>query len=68
MSENKSKFPSRPKILAVSLAGILIALPAYAADNPPAEVTESGNIEALTVTGMGRGREERWDSLLLQFL
>ena len=51
MSENKSKFPSRPKILAVSLAGILIALPAYAADNPPAEVTESSNIEALTVTG-----------------
>ena len=51
MSENKSRFPSRPKILAVSLAGILIALPAYAADNPPAEVTESGNIEALTVTG-----------------
>ena len=51
MSENKSKFPSRPKILAVSLAGVLIALPAYAADNPPAEVTESSNIEALTVTG-----------------
>ena len=51
MSENKSKFPSRPKILAVSLAGILIALPAYAADNPPVEVTESSNIEALTVTG-----------------
>ena len=51
MSENKSRFPSRPKILAVSLAGILIALPAYAADNPPAEVTESSNIEALTVTG-----------------
>ena len=51
MSKNKSKFPSRPKILAVSLAGILIALPAYAADNPPAEVTESSNIEALTVTG-----------------
>ena len=51
MSESKSKFPSRPKILAVSLAGILIALPAYAADNPPAEVTESSNIEALTVTG-----------------
>ena len=51
MSENKSKFPSRPKILAVSLAGILIALPAYAADNPPAEITESSNIEALTVTG-----------------
>ena len=51
MSENKSKFPSRPKILAVSLAGILIALPAYAADNPPSEVTESSNIEALTVTG-----------------
>ena len=51
MSENKSKLPSRPKILAVSLAGILIALPAYAADNPPAEVTESSNIEALTVTG-----------------
>ena len=51
MSENKSKFPSRPKILAVSLAGILIVLPAYAADNPPAEITESGNIEALTVTG-----------------
>ncbi|AJE18669.1 TonB-dependent receptor [Neisseria elongata subsp. glycolytica ATCC 29315] len=51
MSENKSKFPSRPKILAASLAGILIALPAYAADNPPAEVTESSNIEALTVTG-----------------
>ena len=51
MSENKSKFPSQPKILAVSLAGILIALPAYAADNPPAEVTESSNIEALTVTG-----------------
>ena len=51
MSESKSRFPSRPKILAVSLAGILIALPAYAADNPPAEVTESSNIEALTVTG-----------------
>ena len=51
MSENKSRFPSRPKILAVSLAGVLIALPAYAADNPPAEVTESSNIEALTVTG-----------------
>ena len=34
MSENKSKFPSRPKILAVSLAGILIALPAYADTNP----------------------------------
>ena len=51
MSENKSRFPSRPKILAVSLAGILIALPAYAAENPPAEVTESSNIEALTVTG-----------------
>ena len=51
MSENKSKLPSRPKILAVSLVGILIALPAYAADNPPAEVTESSNIEALTVTG-----------------
>ena len=51
MSESKSRFPSRPKILAVSLAGILIALPAYAADNPPAEITESGNIEALTVTG-----------------
>ena len=51
MSENKSRFPSRPKILAVSLAGILIALPAYAADNPPTEVTESSNIEALTVTG-----------------
>ena len=51
MSENKSKLPSRPKILAVSLAGILIALPAYAAENPPAEVTESSNIEALTVTG-----------------
>ena len=51
MSGNKSKFPSRPKILAVSLAGILIALPAYAADNTPAEITESGNIEALTVTG-----------------
>ena len=51
MSENKSKLPSRPKILAVSLAGILIALPAYAADNPPAEITESSNIEALTVTG-----------------
>ena len=51
MSESKYKFPSRPKILAVSLAGILIALPAYAADNPPAEVTESSNIEALTVTG-----------------
>ena len=47
MSESKYKFPSRPKILAVSLAGILIALPAYAADNPPAEVTESSNIEAL---------------------
>ena len=51
MSESKSRFPSRPKILAVSLAGILIALPAYAADNPPSEVTESSNIEALTVTG-----------------
>ena len=51
MSENKSRFPSRPKILAVSLAGVLIALPAYAADNPPAEITESSNIEALTVTG-----------------
>ncbi len=30
MSENKSKFPSRPQILAVSLAGIHSALPAAA--------------------------------------
>ena len=48
------KLPSRPTILAASLAGILTALPVQAADttgNPPAEVTESSNIEALTVTG-----------------
>ena len=48
------KLPARPTILAASLAGILTALPVQAADttgNPPAEVTESSNIEALTVTG-----------------
>ena len=48
------KLPSRPTILTASLAGILTALPVQAADttgNPPAEVTESSNIEALTVTG-----------------
>ena len=48
------KLPARPTILAASLAGMLTALPVQAADttgNPPAEVTESNNIEALTVTG-----------------
>ena len=66
MSENKSKFPSRPKILAVSLAGILIALPAYAADNPPAEITESGNIKALTVTGKRSADQKGAERRVLQ--
>ncbi|WP_314378771.1 TonB-dependent receptor domain-containing protein [Neisseria elongata] len=46
------KLPSRPTILAASLAGILTALPVQAADttgNPPAEVTESDNLDAVTV-------------------
>ena len=54
MSQAKYSFPFQPKILAISLIGILNSLPAHAddvADIPPSEVTESNNIEALTVTG-----------------
>ena len=54
MFQAKYSFPFQPKILAISLIGILNSLSAHAndvADIPPSEVTESNNIEALTVTG-----------------
>ena len=54
MSQAKYSFPFQPKILAISLIGILNSLPAHAddaADIPSSEVIESSNIEALTVTG-----------------
>ena len=54
MFQAKYNFPFQPKILAISLIGILNSLSAHAndvADIPPSEVTESNNIEALTVTG-----------------
>ena len=54
MFQAKYGFPFQPKILAISLIGILNSLPAHAdkaADIPSSEVIESSNIEALTVTG-----------------
>ena len=54
MSQAKYSFPFQPKILAISLIGILNSLPAHAdkaADIPSSEVIESSNIESLTVTG-----------------
>ena len=55
MSQAKYSFPFQPKILAISLIGILNSLPAHADDVadiiPSSEVIESSNIEALTVTG-----------------
>ena len=54
MFQAKYSFPFQPKILAISLIGILNSLPAHAddaADIPSSEVIESSNIEALTVTG-----------------
>ena len=55
MSQAKYSFPFQPKILAISLIGILNSLPAHVDDAadiiPSSEVIESSNIEALTVTG-----------------
>ena len=54
MSQAKYSFPFQPKILAISLIGILNSLPAHAddaADIPSSKVIESSNIESLTVTG-----------------
>ena len=62
MFQAKYSFPFQPKILAISLIGILNSLSAHAndvADIPPSEVTESNNIEALTVTGKRSADQKR---------